>query len=120
MNHALVRQVYSLGDLVDGWFDEGFEPYSSTALEWLARLLDGLVAGFKIPIPYVYPTAVGLVRAGWVTPRWDVIADIDLATHKVAVAAWKATTSEVHERQIELELPGADAVLGRFVAGHTR
>jgi len=120
MNHALARQVDSLADLLDGWFDDGIEPYSITALDWLASLLDHLVASFKVPIPYVYPTSQGLVRAGWATARWDVIADIDLSTHAVGVFACKVSTHEIHERQLLLEVPGSEAVLGRFVAGHTK
>ena len=60
------------------------------------------------------------MRAGWATPRWDVIADIDLTTHAVDVVACKVATHEIHERQLQLEAPGAQAQLGRFVAGHTR
>jgi hypothetical protein len=120
MHDALVLQVDSLSDLLDGWFDDAIEPYSTAALDWLATLLDHLVKSFKVPIPYVYPTSQGLVRAGWATARWDVIADIDLETHAVGVFACKVATHEVHERQLLLEVPGSEAVLGRFVAGHTR
>jgi hypothetical protein len=120
MDYALARQVDSLGDLMEGWFDDGVEPYSGAALSWVAHVLDHQVAAFKVPVPYVYPTAQGFVRAGWVTPRWDVIADIDLTTHAVAVFACKVTTHEVHERRLQLESPGAESQLGRFVAGHTK
>ena len=37
------------------------------ALDWLGRVRDQLVGKFKVPIPYVYPTPQGRVRAGWVT-----------------------------------------------------
>jgi hypothetical protein len=120
MDLALAHRVDSLADLLEGWFDDRIEPYSASGLEWLAALLDHLVAGFKLPIPYLYPTAQGYVRAGWVTPRWDVVADINLDTHAVGVVACKVSTHEVHERQLLLEKPGAEAVFGRFVAGHTK
>jgi hypothetical protein len=120
MNRALALQVDSLGDRWEGWFDDGVEPYSIAALDWVARILDHLVSGFELPIPYLYPTAQGCVRAGWATPRWDVLADIDLTTHAVSVVAWKASTHELRERKIQLEAPGAESQLGRFLAGHTR
>ncbi len=125
MELALARQVDSLGDLMEGWFDDTIEPYSSAGLAWLASLLDHLIAGFHVPIPYLYPTPQGYVRAGWVTARWEVIADIDLTTHAVGIVACKTCTSAgrspvVHERQLLLEAPGAEEVLGRFVAGHMR
>ncbi len=119
MNHALARQVDSLGDRMEGWFDDRVEPYSGTALAWLAGLLDHLVTAFKVSIPYVYPTRQGFVRAGWVTPRWDVIADIDLTTHAVAVFARKVATHQIHEQRLQLESPGAAWQFGSFVAGHT-
>ena len=70
MNHALARQVDSLGDRMEGWFDDRFEPYSGTALAWLAGVLDHLVTAFGVSIPYLYPMPQGFVRAGWVTSRW--------------------------------------------------
>ena len=120
MNHALERQVNALGDQMEGWFDDCVEPYSAPALEWVARILDHLIDGFEVPVPHVYPTPQGFVRAGWVTARWDVIADIDVTTHAVAVFARRMTTHEVHERRLSMESPGAESQLGRFVAGHTR
>jgi hypothetical protein len=120
MDAVLTRQVDSLGDLMEGWFDDGFEPFSTAALDWLLEVLDHLVAGFNVPIPYVYPTPEGRVRAGWATSRWDVIADIDLETHAVDVVACEVRTHELRGRQLQLEAPGAESQLGRFVAGHTK
>jgi hypothetical protein len=120
MDAALTLQVDSLGDLVEGWFDDGIEPYPVAALDWLAKILGHLVDAFKVPIPYVYPTAQGRVRAGWTTPRWDVIADIDMTTHQVDVVASRVAAHEIHGKHLQLETPGAEAQLGRFVAGHTK
>ena len=50
----------------------------------------------------------------------DVIAEIDLTTHAVAVFACKTATRQVHEQRLHLESPGAQWQLGHFVAGHTR
>jgi hypothetical protein len=119
MDRALAVQVDALGDLLEGWFDDEIEPYPAGALDWVGRVLDHLVGGFKVPIPYLYPTPQGRVRAGWVNSRWDVIADIDLTTHAVDLLAWKVATHEIHERQLQLEAHGAEAKLGRFVADHT-
>jgi hypothetical protein len=119
MNRALALRVDSLADLAEGWFDEANEPYSAAALQWLGSILDHLIGGFKVPIPYVYPTAGGRVRAGWATPSWDVLADIDLSTHAVDLFACKVATHEVHERQLVLESPSAEDKLGKFVASHT-
>jgi len=120
MNNALAIKVDSLAELVDGWFDDAIEPYPVAALDWLLAFLDHLVQGFALPLPYLYPTPGGRVRAGWMTSRWDVLADIDLTTHSVDVVAWKAETRELRERKLALGAPGAEAQLGRFVAVHTR
>jgi len=120
MNYALAQQINALEVRADGWFDDDTEAYAAGATEWLSRLLDRLVSAFKLPTPYVYPTRHGVVRAGWLTARWEVIADIDLATHRVAVQARRSETHVVRERELQLEAPGAETVLGRFVAGHAR
>jgi hypothetical protein len=105
---------------MESWFDDRVEPCSGTALAWLANLLDYLVTVFKVAIPCVYPTRQGYVRAGWATPGWDVIAEIDPTTRAVAVFARKAATEQMHEQRLLLESPGAAWQLGHFVAGHTR
>jgi len=119
MERALAVQVDALGDLLEGWFDDDMEPFPAAALDWLGRVLDQLVGKFKVPIPYVYPTPQGRVRAGWVTSCWDVVADIDMTTHAVDIVASQVATHEVHERQLQLGVWGGEAKLGKFVAEHT-
>ena len=120
MDDTLTLRVGSLGDLMEGWFEDRVEPYPESALGWLAGVLEHLIARFHVPAPYVYPTPQGFVRAGWVTARWDVIADFDITSHAVAVFAREVATHEIRERRLELERPGAESQFGRFIAGHMK
>jgi hypothetical protein len=120
MNYALAVKVDSLHDLMEGWFNDAIDPYPVPALDWLLGLLDHMISGFSLPLPYLYPMPEGRVRAGWASSRWDVIADIDLATHAVAVVACEVGTHALRERKLSLEKPGAESQLGRFLAGHTK
>ncbi len=71
-------QIASLKGLSPGWLDGEGTAYDPAALDWLARLLKGILDGFRLPTPYLYPTPEGLARLEWSTSRWEVIVNVDL------------------------------------------
>ena len=109
------EQVASLRTLAPGWFDGASQAYAKDALDWLAKLLKGLVEGFRLPTPYLYPTPEGLARVEWSAARWEVVANIDLAARSAEVLAARADGDEVHELPVTFEEPGAESALGRFL-----
>ena len=59
------QQVDALRVLPSGWFDESSPSFDVHSLEWLARLSRGVLEGFELPSPYLYPTPEGMARAEW-------------------------------------------------------
>ncbi|MFI5297923.1 MAG: hypothetical protein ACHREM_07470 [Polyangiales bacterium] len=111
-------QVESLKVLGDGWFDADSTAYDGASLDWLTQLLSGLLDGFQLPRPYLYPTPEGLARAEWSSSLWEIVTNIDLASRSAEVIAVRADSDEVHERTLSLGEPGGESKLGRFLTDH--
>ncbi len=113
---AIDEQIGSLRALVPGWYDGTGAAYAKEALDWLAKLLKGLVEGFRLPTPYLYPTPEGLARAEWPAADWEIVANIDLGARSAEVLAARADGNEVHELPVTFGEPGAESALGRFLS----
>ena len=100
--------------------EKGSEPLSSAGLTWLSALLGNLFPAFELPTPYLYPTPAGQVRAEWSGGHWELYAEFELTKHTVEVLASRVDSDEVHERELALGAPGAEAQLGRFLVEHLK
>jgi hypothetical protein len=112
------QQVEALRALPAGWFDESSPSFDPSSLEWLTRLIRGVVDGFTLPAPYLYPTPEGLARAEWPGSRWEIIANIDLHTKLAEVLAVRLDSDRVDEEHFPLDQPGGESKLGRFLTEH--
>ncbi len=115
---GIEAQVDSLKGLADGWFDGDGKSYEAVSLAWLADLLTGLLDGFQLPTPYVYPTPEGHARAEWPGRDWEIVANFDLTSKSAEIIAARLDSDELHERNMALTTPGAESHLGRFLVDH--
>jgi hypothetical protein len=111
-------QVESLKALAAGWYDESSLAYDPSSLAWLGKLLLGLLDGFQLPRPYIYPTPEGLARAEWSGASWEIVSSFDLGSRSVEVMAARANSDEMHEITVPLAEPGGESKLGRFLTEH--
>jgi len=111
-------QVESLQALPAGWYDESSPAYEPASLHWLAKLLTGLLDGFQLPRPYIYPTPEGLARAEWSASGWEVVTSFDLGARSADVIAARTGSDELHEMTVPLGEPGGESKLGRFLTEH--
>jgi hypothetical protein len=111
-------QVESLRALEHGWYDESSPAYEPTSLHWLAKLLTGLLDGFQLPRPYIYPTPEGLARAEWSGATWEIVGNFDLGARSADVIAARNDSDEMHEITVPLGEPGGESKLGRFLTEH--
>ena len=71
-------RLEELSSLQDGWLDgKGISP-SPEGLEWLANAFDTRYPE-ELPLPSLYPTAEGGIRAEWSVKRYEVSLEIDLS-----------------------------------------
>ncbi|MDP8999471.1 MAG: hypothetical protein M3O46_05105 [Myxococcota bacterium] len=111
-------QVESLKALAAGWYDESSPAYEPSSLAWLGKLLLGLLDGFQLPRPYIYPTPEGLARAEWSGAAWEIVSSFDLDSRSVEVMAARTNSDEMHEITVPLAEPGGESKLGRFLTEH--
>jgi len=109
-------QLAAFSGLADGWLDGAGQGYSVEAIEWFADLLDGLVAAFNLPNPFVYPTVEGFARAEWPSTQWEVSAELNPVERAFTAFAVQLSGDVVHEFSESLARPGAEARLGAFIA----
>jgi hypothetical protein len=111
-------QVESLAVLQPGWYDASSPGYDANALRWLAELLKGVLDGFQLPRPHIYPTPEGLARAEWSGANWEVISSFNLESRSADLMAARADSQELHELTVPLTQPGGESKLGRFLIEH--
>jgi hypothetical protein len=108
-------QLEALRALNVGWYDESSPGYEASSLDWLAKLLKGLLDGFQLPRPYIYPSPDGLARAEWSAARWEVVTSFDLASRSAETMAARPDADEVRELTVRFSEPGGESKLGRFL-----
>jgi len=113
-------QVDSLRGLPHGWFDGEGRAFADEALAWSSKLLRGIVDGFDLATPHIYPTPEGSVRAEWSRARWEISAELDSSRKMSEVRAVRLDADEVHERRFSLAEPGQEVLLGSFLANQLR
>lgn len=111
-------QVDSLKALAPGWYDPSSRAYDGEALHWLTELLRGVLDGFQLPRPYIYPTPEGLARAEWSGSNWEIVTSFDLDARSADVMAARNGSQELHEITVPLTQPGGESKLGRFLSEH--
>lgn len=63
-----------------GWLDGEGIPPAHDGLDWLSGVFDRHFPD-DLPLPYLYPTAEGGVRAEWSIKPFELSLEIDLPSH---------------------------------------
>ncbi|MCK4343185.1 MAG: hypothetical protein KAY37_15840 [Phycisphaerae bacterium] len=91
-----------LRSLQDGWLDgKGIAP-SSEELDWLAKAFDARYPE-DLPLPFVYPTAEGGIRAEWSVKPYEMSLEIDLSKKTGEWHQLKMDTDDEDTRSLNLE-----------------
>ena len=87
--------------LRDGWLEGRGVAISSEKVQWLTHMFDTIYPR-ELPLPHLYPTAEGGVRAEWSIQRWDLSLEIDLSTKAGYWHALELDTDEEDEAELSL------------------
>ena len=91
--------------LKDGWLEgEGRAPHSE-GLDWFATQFEQRYPA-DLPLPHLYPTPDGGVRAEWSGGSNVIVLEIDLGHHSASWLWFDRDSDAEHER--ELDLDGAE------------
>ncbi|WP_328985844.1 OB-fold nucleic acid binding domain-containing protein [Thiorhodovibrio winogradskyi] len=77
----VVFRLEELSALKPGWLDGRWTAVSSQGLHWLAGAFEHYY-DTDLPLPYLYPTAEGEIRAEWSFDHHEVSLDVDLETKR--------------------------------------
>lgn len=95
----IAARLDDLRTLRSGWLNgKGVAP-SPSGLDWLGRAFEAHYPE-HLPLPYLYPTAEGEVRAEWSLHRFDVSLEVELDKR---AAAWHALNLD-DDREVAREL----------------
>ncbi|WP_232293363.1 RNA polymerase sigma factor [Stigmatella aurantiaca] len=94
-------------DLEPGWLDgkEGEVP-SKEGIAWVRRIILALMASYKVPLPYLYPTPEGGVQAEWSFKPWEVSAEFNLTERSAYLHAVKGWTHETMIAEVSFDAEG--------------
>ncbi len=87
--------------LEDGWLDGDGKAPGSDELEWLAAGFDRHYPD-DLPLPYLYPTTEGGVRAEWSLSDYEISLEVNLVARR---ADWHHLDLDTHADNVrELDL----------------
>lgn len=119
--HDLEVRVAELKQLEKGWLDgDQGDVLDHSGLEKVQGFLAALADQEELPIPYLYPTVEGSLRAEWTIGTWELSAVINLADGSANLDAVDADTGAGKESSLTLfEADGRLALVG-FVSAFRR
>lgn len=114
---TVAEQLAGLAQLPKGWFLPGSPAFAPRDIEYARELLEGLLeSGF--PVPWIYPTPEGEVRAEWDGNGCEWILEIDKAGGKAKAYAVHLESDDSAEEEIGLDGPSAALRLSLFLSRH--
>ncbi len=89
-------------ELKDGWFEGEGRAFHSEALDWLASQFDERYPA-DLPLPHLYPTPEGGVRAEWSKGASVAILETNLVDHSASWLWFDRDSDADHEHQLNLD-----------------
>ena len=88
--------------LKDGWLEGEGSAFNSEALDWLAMQFEQRYPA-DLPLPYLYPTTEGGVRAEWSEGANAVVLETDLNNHSASWLWFDRDSDADHQRELNLD-----------------
>lgn len=117
----LQTRIGELKELQTGWFDgDQGERLDQDALDKVHRILAALASQEDLPIPYLYPTVEGNLRAEWTLGTWELSGEIDLTNGVTELDAVDADTGAGNEANVNVHEANGRLQLVAFVSRFSR
>ena len=101
--------------LKDGWLDGAGAAPSRDGLEWLRKQLTDHWPE-EVPLPFLYPTLEGRIRAEWSSTEWEISAEIDIAIKQAEFFSTPLIEGDSDEASISLTTPADWKTAAQWVA----
>ena len=97
----IAARIDELACLEDGWFDGRGAALPKDKLADLRDLFETFYYE-DLPLPFLFPTETGGVRAEWTIGSWESSLDIDLSVMSGYWHTWNTETDEDHDLSLKL------------------
>ena len=112
--HSSSRDALDVGERIKelkrlevGWLDGKGTPPNHAGLDWFAASFDQQYPN-ELPLPYLYPTPEGRVRAEWSIRPCELSLEVDLQRHTGSWHALDLTDDGEQTRTLNLDHGSAD------------
>ena len=95
-------RLYEFRALKDGWLEGEGRTLSSEGLDWLTTQFEQRYPT-DLPLPCLYPTPEGSVRAEWSEGANAVVLETDLDNHSASWLWFDRDSDADHERELDLD-----------------
>ena len=95
-------RLHDLRELRGGWFEGEGSSLSREGLEWFARLFEQYFSD-DLPLPHIYPTAEGGLRAEWSEDSNAAILESNLDSHSASWLWFDRGSDAQNERELNLD-----------------
>ena len=95
-------RLYEFRALKDGWLEGEGHAFSSEGLDWLTTQFEQRYPA-DLPLPYLYPTPEGSVRAEWSGGANVVVLETDLDNHSASWLWFDRDSDADHECELHLD-----------------
>lgn len=111
----LSTQFAEILELRDGWLDGQGKGMAAEELSLFLPVLSEAVEKHGLPVPFLYPTEEGNVRAEWSFPGWEVSATCEADTAMVDIHAVDVNGPDTSSSEIAIERKDAAYRIARAV-----
>jgi hypothetical protein len=109
-------RIDELRSLEDGWLDGHGKAPPTKGLNWFAQTFEERFPD-SLPLPHVYPTEDGGIRAEWSIDSREMSLDVDLESHLAAWHCWCQNTDADEGASLDLAADEGWRDLARLVSG---
>jgi hypothetical protein len=115
---TIAEQLAGLEKLPVGWFHPGSPAFQKAEIDSAGMFLEVLVEANGFPVPWLYPTPEGEIRAEWACSDREWILELDAAGRKAFVMMIRLLEEGGAEEEIRLDDPTGPIRLARFLIQH--
>lgn len=96
------ERLSELGNLSEGWLEEGSPAPSSATIDAIRSFLEALTQSSGIHSPFIYPTAEGGVAVEWTVADWEISGTLEPNSSALHLHALNMETDQEISKEVDI------------------